>query len=132
MVVTRGAIHRRADITVEHEVEVNGVRLIRATTGRYFAESRSEPERCWYLTGFSCGCPGFAYRQRCEHHAALLVALGWTSPEPESPAALSTACPSCNGTGSECGTAPTARTWRYENTVCGSCHGTGQRVAVAA
>ena len=131
MVITRGAVHQRADIEVEHHIVVNGVKLLRATNGRYFAESASQPDRLWFLTGFSCQCPAFVYRQTCRHHRALMVALGWTSDTPEPTPPASTACPTCNGSGTECSTVSSGRTWRYENVVCGSCHGSGE-VAIAA
>lgn len=129
MVVTQQAVHQRADIAIEHHIVVNGVKLLRATNGRYYAESASQPGHLWFLTGFSCQCPGFVHRQTCRHHAALMASLGWvdTTPEPTSPAPAS--CPTCSGTGAECGTVSSGRSWRYESIVCTSCHGVGHIAA---
>ncbi len=134
MVVTRQAVHQRTDIEVEHHIVVDGVKLLRSTVGRYFAESASQPGRLWFLTGFSCQCPGFVHRQTCRHHRALMTALGWIdgTPEPTPPAPASSSCPACHGSGSVTGTVPSGRSWRYETVVCTSCHGTGTAVDPAA
>jgi hypothetical protein len=57
-----------------------GVQLYRdSRDGRYYASSVSHPGKMHYVTGLSCDCPGFATHQRCKHHSALLVALGWVA-----------------------------------------------------
>jgi hypothetical protein len=57
-----------------------GVQLYRDTRdGRYYASSVSHPGKLHYVTGVSCDCPGFATHQRCKHHSALLLALGWVA-----------------------------------------------------
>lgn len=134
--VTRGAVHQRADIEVEHHIVVDGVKLLRATNGRYYAESGRQPGRLWFLTGFSCQCPGFVHRQTCRHHRALMQALGWIdgAPDPESagkslPPDELASCPTCHGSGSECGTVSTGRSWTYASVTCATCHGTGTAVA---
>jgi hypothetical protein len=59
-----------------------GVQLYRdARDGRYYASSVSHPGKFHFLTGISCDCQGFATYQRCKHHSALLVALGWLTDE---------------------------------------------------
>jgi hypothetical protein len=121
--VTRQAEHRLADIEVEQYIVVDGVKLIRAASGRYYAESRSAPGTLWFLTGFSCQCPGFLHRQTCRHHRALMQALGWTRPEPTPPAVT---CAECHGAGTVPATIATGpRSWAYTNETCPSCHGTG-------
>lgn len=132
MVVTRQAVHQRTDIAIEHHIVVNGVKLLRATNGRYYAESASQPDRLWFLTGFSCQCPGFVHRQTCRHHRALMVALGWISDTPEPTPPATTACPDCDGMGQVTGTVSSGRSWRYDDVTCTICHGTGTAVDTAA
>jgi hypothetical protein len=60
-----------------------GVQLFRdSRDGRYYASSVSHPGKMHYVTGVSCDCPGFATHQRCKHHSALLMALGWVADDP--------------------------------------------------
>ncbi len=57
-----------------------GVQLYRdSRDGRYYASSVSHPGKMHFLTGLSCTCQGFATHQRCKHHSALLLALGWVA-----------------------------------------------------
>jgi hypothetical protein len=119
-------------ICLADQARTTGVKLYQdRADGRFYASSRSQPGTFHRLTGFSCSCQGFIHHGRCSHLAALHSALGWldipepTPPTPPTPAA----CSSCNGTGSECGTVSTGRSWRYGTTVCTSCHGTGHLAA---
>ncbi len=112
------ALRRLAQVARE-----SGVRLMRDTNGDYWATSVSEPGWLYAVTPESCGCRGFATHRRCRHVAALHAHLGYLDPEPTPPAESS--CPTCNGTGSECGTVASGRSWRYDSIVCTSCHGTG-------
>ncbi len=64
------------------KARAEGVQLFRdARDGRYYASSVSQPGKFHFLTGVSCDCQGFATHQRCKHHSALLVALGWVTDE---------------------------------------------------
>ncbi len=134
--ITRQARHQRSETEVEHHIAVDGVKLIRSTAGRYFAESKSRPGTLWLLTGFSCQCPGFVRHQHCRHHRALMSALGWTkgTPEPTPPVlSVSAECADCHGTGSHPATIATGpRTWSYINEACSACHGTGTALDTAA
>ncbi len=136
--VTQQAVHQRADITVEHFAVVDGVKLLRSTAGRYFAESKSRPGTLWLLTGFSCQCPGFARHQHCRHHRALMSALGWTpgTPEPTPPAEtfpITSSCNECHGVGTVPATITTGpRSWSYTNETCSACHGVGTTLETAA
>jgi hypothetical protein len=126
-----------ASVDVAQRTEVDGVTLIRSTQGRFYAASASHPGKLYLLTGFSCQCAGFAYRQTCRHHRALMTALGWTEEAPQripapkqtpkaDPEPLTVRCSGCNGVGSHPGTVSTGRTsWRYDNVVCDECHGVG-------
>ena len=138
-VTTQPESREAALIRLADQARTTGVKLYQdRAEGRFYASSRSQPGTFHRLSGFSCSCQGFIRHGRCAHLAALHSALGWLDPEPTPPAVLpesgktSPSCPTCNGTGSECGTVPSGRSWRYENTVCTSCHGTGQRTAAAA
>jgi hypothetical protein len=56
----------------------NGVILLReCVTGARYATSATSPSTIYYLTGFSCTCPGFVGHGRCQHHSLLLAELGW-------------------------------------------------------
>jgi len=122
---SRGA----ALIRLADQARTSGVRLYQdRADGRFYASSRSQPGTFHRLTGFSCSCQGFIRHGRCSHLAVLHSALGWLeSPEPTPPAPAS--CPTCNGTGSECGTVASGRSWRYELIVCATCHGAGRIAA---
>jgi hypothetical protein len=62
------------------KARTEGVQLYRdSRDGRYYASSVSHPGKMHYVTGVSCDCTGFASHQRCKHHSALLLALGWVS-----------------------------------------------------
>ncbi len=84
-----------------------GVRLYRdARDGRHYASSVSQPGQLHYITAVSCDCQGFITYQRCKHHAALLIALGWlTDPDPDPPSPIAplvgriVRCESCRGLG---------------------------------
>jgi hypothetical protein len=125
-----------ASVDVAQRTEVDGVTLIRSTEGRFYAESASHPGTLYLLTGFSCQCAGFAYRQTCRHHRALMTALGWTEEAPQrlpkqvpvkaDPEPLTVRCTGCNGVGSHPGTVSTGPTsWTYTNVTCENCHGVG-------
>jgi hypothetical protein len=65
------------------KARAEGVHLYRdSRDGRYYASSVSHPGKMHYITGLSCDCQGFATHQRCKHHSALLVALGWVVDDP--------------------------------------------------
>jgi hypothetical protein len=53
-----------------------GLRLFRDGP-RWYCTSASRPGESYFLTGYSCTCPGFLAHQRCSHHALLLERLGW-------------------------------------------------------
>ncbi len=56
----------------------NGVILVReCISGARYATSATQPGTIYYLTAYSCTCPGFAHHQRCQHHSLLLAELGW-------------------------------------------------------
>ncbi len=122
-------------IRLADQARTTGVKLyMDRKDGRFYASSRSQPGTFHRLSGFSCSCQGFIRHGRCAHLAALHAALGWLeAPDPTPPTGSSlvtvtsdtVSCPTCNGTGSECGTISTGRSWRYENVVCTSCHGRG-------
>jgi hypothetical protein len=64
------------------KARAEGVQLYRdAWDGRFYASSVSCPGAMHYVTGISCDCMGFVSHQRCKHHSALLVALGWVTDE---------------------------------------------------
>jgi hypothetical protein len=67
----------------------NGVLLLReCVSGARYATSATQPGTIYYLTAYSCTCPGFVGHQRCQHHSLLLAELGWipdvedSDPEP--------------------------------------------------
>ena len=132
---------RQALTRLAAKARTDGIKLFRDKSGRYFASSASTPGTLHYVTGYSCDCIGFVTHQRCKHHAALMVALGWLGPdrcpdpdpqpEPDPPAtAMSTPCSECSGHGQVSGTVSTSRTsWRYDSITCPDCFGTGKRVA---
>jgi hypothetical protein len=136
--------YAEGSVDVAQRIEVDGVQLIRGTNGRFYGESGSTPGTMYLLTGFSCQCPGFAYRQTCKHHRALMVALGWTEDAPKrlpvtkpapkvEPAPLEVHCSACHGVGSHPGTVSTGRSlWRYDNVTCDECHGVGRIIVSAA
>ncbi len=120
------ALRRLAQVARE-----SGVKLMRDTNGDYWATSVSEPGWLYRLEPDSCGCRGFAMHRRCRHVAALWSHLGYLE-DPEDPGPTPPAsCPTCHGTGSECGTVASGRSWRYDSIVCTSCHGTGTVSAAA-
>jgi hypothetical protein len=112
--------HRLADLAQER-----GLRLFRDGP-RWYCSSASDAGGCHYVTGLSCGCPGFLHHQRCTHHAALLAHLGWL-PEAEAEAPASTlsavppACFWCQGSGR----IPNDQHERYDR--CETCGGSGVR-----
>ncbi len=121
------ALRRLAQVARE-----SGVRLLRDDFGQMFATSVTEAGWLYPLEPDSCGCRGFAMHRRCRHIAALHAWLGWLNDEPDpEPTSSATAtpapdtCATCNGTGSECGTVASGRSWRYESIVCATCHGAG-------
>jgi hypothetical protein len=129
--------YEQGSVEAAQRIEVDGVTLIRSTEGRFYAESASTPGTLYLLTGFSCQCAGFAYRQTCRHHRALMSALGWSDEAPKrlpkpkpaktDPEPLTVRCKGCNGVGSHPGTVSTGPTsWTYTNVTCEDCHGTGK------
>jgi hypothetical protein len=141
MVTRTQEFYEAASIVVAQRTEVDGVTLLRSTKGRFYAESASQPGTLYLLTGLSCQCAGFAYRQTCRLHRALLTALGWTQeapkrlpapkkpapkPAPAEPEPLTVRCGFCSGVGSHPGTVSTGPTsWTYTNVTCEDCHGLG-------
>jgi hypothetical protein len=56
----------------------NGVIILsECVSGARYATSATSPSTIYYLTGFSCTCPGFVGHGRCQHHSLLLAELGW-------------------------------------------------------
>ncbi len=56
----------------------NGVIILtECISGARYATSCTQPGVIYYLTAYSCTCPGFAHHQRCQHHSLLLAELGW-------------------------------------------------------
>lgn len=56
----------------------NGVIVLtECNSGARFASSATQPGVIYYLTAYSCTCPGFVAHQRCQHHSLLLAELGW-------------------------------------------------------
>ncbi len=56
----------------------NGVNILaECVTGARYATSATQPGVIYYLTAYSCTCPGFVGHQRCQHHSLLLAELGW-------------------------------------------------------
>jgi hypothetical protein len=133
---TAAEFHRLADLAHQR-----GLRLFRDGP-RWYCTSASRPGESYFLTGFSCTCPGFIAHQRCSHHALLLERLGWL-PEiedddpmlhywasypvddvvdelPELPESLTPAdCPDCTG----CGVV----VYRSFEERCPQCGGSGVR-----
>ncbi len=128
-----GSVENRPALTrLAGKARTDGIRLFRDKSGRYFASSASRPETLHFLTGYSCDCRGFVTHQRCKHHAALMVALGWVEDDPTpEPTPIST-CGECQGQGLVSGTISTGpNSWRYGSVCCPDCHGAG-RIDTAA
>jgi hypothetical protein len=83
-------LHRLAQVA-----HTRGVRLFRDTDGRWLCTSHSHEGLVYYVTGFSCDCPGFVRQQHCTHHALLLDTLGWLPPIEEGSAPAPVTCTSC-------------------------------------
>jgi hypothetical protein len=128
---TRPESREDALIRLADQARATGIKLYQdRADGRFYASSRSQPGAFHRLTGFSCSCQGFIRHGRCSHLAALHSALGWLDiPDPTPPAP--SVCSTCNGTGAECGTVASGRSWRYESITCVACHGAGS-VHIAA
>ncbi len=99
----------------------------------------SNPELLHYVTGVSCDCPGFASYQRCKHHSALLVALGWVEgdptpdPEPAPIVGRIVRCETCNGLGETPYTHSTGPQHYVEVwETCRTCRGCGVEKKLAA
>jgi hypothetical protein len=83
-------LHRLAD-----QGRANGVLILtECITGARYATSATQPGIIYFVTGFSCTCPGFVGHQRCQHHSLLLERFGWlpdaedeTEPVPVAPPA---------------------------------------------
>lgn len=96
-----------AIIRLAEQARRSGVRICRdRRDGRHYATSVSQPGTWHYVTAYSCDCRGFVTHQRCQHHSALLAALGWINdevPEPEPPVPAtspgSSECHECLGSG---------------------------------
>jgi len=92
---------------------------------RWYCTSASDPGACYFVTGFSCTCPGFVSHQRCTHYALLLERLGWLPElpelEPDMPyvEASPADCPMCCGGG--------IVVYRSFEEPCSTCNGTGRR-----
>jgi hypothetical protein len=85
--------HRLADLA-----QARGLRVFEAGPNQWFYTSHTDPFALHTVTGFSCDCRGFLHQQRCTHHAALLVHLGWL-PEIEAATPTPADCPACSGCG---------------------------------
>lgn len=117
-----------------------GVKLYQdPTDGRHYASSVSSPELLHYLTGVSCDCAEFASYQRCKHHSALLVALGWVEgdptldPEPIPITGTIVRCGTCNGLGETQYTRATGPQRYVEDwETCPTCRGCGVEKKIAA
>jgi hypothetical protein len=113
---TAADLHRLADLAHER-----GLRLFRDGP-RWYCSSASTAGGCHYVTGFSCGCPGFIAHQRCTHHALLLERLGWLPEvEPDMPyvEASPADCPECCGCG--------VQDYGRYALPCETCNGSGMR-----
>src|SRR5699024_7548474 len=129
----------QAILRLAQKARDEGVRLFRdPRDGRHYATSVSQPGRLHYVTGISCDCLGFISHQRCKHHSALLVALGWVTsdhdpePEPINPEPIHgeiIRCPECNGLGEvDWGMVPSMGGlggYIMETRRCRRCSGTG-------
>ncbi len=119
------------------KARAEGVKLYRdPKDGRYYASSVSNPDKLHYVTGISCDCAGFASHQRCKHHSALLVALGWVGgvpePEPEPITGKIVRCQSCRGLGEVHYTRQAGRHRFVDDwQTCPTCHGTGEESLAA-
>ncbi len=75
----------------------NGVIILtECISGARYATSSTQPGVIYYLTAYSCTCPGFAHHQRCQHHSLLLAELGWlpdVADDEADPAPLATPAP---------------------------------------
>lgn len=72
----------------------NGVLILTETiSGARYATSCTQPGTIYYLTAYSCTCPGFVGHQRCQHHSLLLAELGWLPDDETDPAPLATPAP---------------------------------------
>lgn len=76
------ALHRLAAQARERDIRV----YVYPAAGEWFTSSYSQPDILHRVTRSSCDCPGFAWRGRCAHLAALLHSLGELPPEPNPPA----------------------------------------------
>ncbi|MGC4106438.1 MAG: hypothetical protein QM753_08800 [Thermomicrobiales bacterium] len=56
------------------KARAEGMQLLRAQTGEYYATSKSKPGTLHRVTLASCGCLGFVRHQHCRHHSALVMA----------------------------------------------------------
>jgi hypothetical protein len=112
----------------------SGVRLLRDSHGEMWTTSASDPGWLHKVEPDSCSCQGFARAGRCRHQATLLSHLGYLDnpePDPDPTPPAPSVCSTCNGTGSECGTVASGRSWWYESIVCATCHGAGTISAAA-
>lgn len=132
--------HEDAVRRLAAKARAEGVKLYRdARDGRYYASSVSQPDHLHYLTGVSCDCAGFISYQRCKHHSALLVALGWIEdPDPEPPTPIAPVigrilrCETCRGLGEVQYTRVTGPArFVYDWQTCSACRGRGVEKIVA-
>ncbi len=88
----------KAHIERANKARREGVKLLRdRVSGQHFATSASRPFVNYYVTLFSCSCPGFITHGHCKHNSALVVAHllqeGHSGEPEEAP------CHACNGSG---------------------------------
>ena len=121
------------------KARAEGVKLIRDEDGRHFASSATTPGKRYLVTGYSCTCRGFATHQRCKHHNALIVALGWvergSTPDPEPTPIIGriVRCGTCNGLGETPYTRSTGpRRYVADWETCRTCRGCGVEKQIAA
>lgn len=67
--------HNEAVVRLAEQAKASGVRIYSYNL-TYYATSKSEPGALHAVTAWSCDCKGFAFRGRCQHHAALLDHIG--------------------------------------------------------
>lgn len=89
----------KAHVERANKARKEGVKLLRdRVSGQHWATSASRPFVKYYVTLFSCTCPGFVSHGHCKHNSALIVAHllqeGHDGDPEEAPA-----CHACNGTG---------------------------------
>jgi hypothetical protein len=91
-----------ARVRLARKAQAEGVQLfVNRRDNRHYAASVSRPGTRYYVTLFSCTCPGFFHHGVCKHQSALLVAYGVIDldPEPDPVGAVLPNCPRCMDAG---------------------------------